>query len=303
MTAVPRERIVDLGSPVRIVDHGGTGRTLLCVHGLGGAALDWSVIAPELTRLGRVLAVDLPGFGDSPPLRGGATLGRLQRTLDRLLGAEADGPAVLLGNSLGGMLAVLQAAARPAAVEALVLLSPVLPTSVRLLPHPLTIAQFAIYAVPAVGEWFVRTRRRRLGPRRLVDLTLRFVAADPATVPLWVTRERAALLTRLAAQSGSERTVVAVTRSMLGLLVTPGAYARSIGAVRAPVLVLHGNADRLVPVQSALALRSARPDWVVRVLDGVGHVPQLEAAPRVADEVTRWLTDLGQAPAELAGPT
>lgn len=302
MTGGPREHVVDLDGPVRVVDHGGAGRTFLCVHGLGGAALDWQVIAPALASHGRVLALDLPGFGDSPPPPEAATLGRLQRTLDDLLRAEVAGPAVLVGNSLGGLLALLQATTRPSSVEGLVLLSPVLPAHVRRLPHPLTTIQFLVYALPSVGEWFVRSRRRRLGPRRLVDTSLRFVAADPAAIPGWVSTQRAELITRLAARPDSERAVAAVARSLLNLLMTPGAYERIIRAVTAPALVLHGAEDRLVSARSAVALRTLRPDWTVRVLDGVGHVPQLEAAPTVVDEVVRWLADLGPATADIAGP-
>lgn len=302
MTAGRSERVVDLDGPVRIVDHGGAGRTFVCVHGLGGAALDWEVIAPALTAHGRVVAVDLPGFGDSPPPREPVTLGRLRRTVDVLLRAEVDGPAILVGNSLGGMLALLQAAARPASVEGLVLLSPVLPAHLRRLPHPLATTQFLVYALPSVGEWFVRSRRRRLGPRRLVDTTLRFVAAEPAAIPAQVSEQRAELVTRLASRPGSERAVVTVVRSMLGLLTTPGAYERTIRSVTAPALVLHGAEDRLVSPRSAVALQGLRPDWTVRVLDGVGHVPQLEAAQTVVTEVVSWLAARGPEAADLAGP-
>lgn len=302
MTDGPRDRVVDLDGPVRLIDHGGAGRTFVCIHGLGGAALDWQLVAPELSRRGRVLSVDLPGFGDSPPPGGALTIARLRQTLDQLLRTEVGRPAVLVGNSLGGMLAVLQAAARPVSVEGLVLVSPVLPTSVRLLPHPLTTAQFLIYALPSVGEWYVRTRRQRLGPRRLVDLNLRFVAADPAAVPAALVAERAEQIARLAARPGSERTVVGVARSMLALLAVPGGYERTIRAVAAPALVLHGAEDRLVPVRAALAVGALRSDWAVRVLDGVGHVPQLEAASTVVEEVTRWLPALRSPAADIADP-
>jgi pimeloyl-ACP methyl ester carboxylesterase len=294
--------MLDLDGTVRVIDHGGTGRTFVCVHGLGGAALDWQVVAPALTGCGRVLALDLPGFGDSPPPRGSPTVGRLQRTLDDLVRTEVGGPAVLVGNSLGGLLALLQAAARPASVEGLVLVSPVLPAHIRRLPHPLTTTQFLVYALPAVGEWFVRTRRRRLGPQRLADTTLRFVAAHPESIPAHVSAQRAELLTRQAARPGSDRMVVSVARSMLGLLATPGAYERIIRAVTVPVLVLHGTEDRLVSPRSAVALRTVRPDWKVRLLEGVGHVPQLEAAPAVVDQIVSWLVELGPTAADIADP-
>jgi pimeloyl-ACP methyl ester carboxylesterase len=59
--------------------------------------------------------------------------------------------------------------------------------------------------------------------------------------------------------------------------------------VQAPVLVLHGELDRLVPVACSRALVASRPDWSLDVLDGVGHVPQIEVPERTASLVLSWL--------------
>lgn len=87
---------------IATVDYGGTGPTLLLLHGAGGNAHDWDRIAPALADTHRVVAADLPGHGESPPLASPWTFGAVLAELDAL---NLDNPAVA-GMSLGGMLAV-----------------------------------------------------------------------------------------------------------------------------------------------------------------------------------------------------
>ena len=124
-----RDRRVDLGGPVHYVDFGGNdaGPTFVLVHGLGGSQLNWELFAPMLTPAGRVLALDLPGFGLSEPGERPATVPANVRVLDRFLHQVARGPVVLVGNSMGGMIAILLAARSPENVTGLVLLDPALP--------------------------------------------------------------------------------------------------------------------------------------------------------------------------------
>jgi pimeloyl-ACP methyl ester carboxylesterase len=66
------------------------------------------------------------------------------------------------------------------------------------------------------------------------------------------------------------------------------------------VLLIHGTADRLVPVGAARAAAHANPSWSVRELPGVGHVPQLEAPQDTADAVLGWLGGAGAHAAQAA---
>lgn len=278
---------VDIDGPVRVVDYGGTGDALVCVHGLGGWALDWQILAPQLTRRGNVIALDLPGFGDSPLAARSATIDDQQRLLDRFLEAEIGRPAVLLGNSMGATIAILQAVRRPASVSQLVLVSPVLPASVRRRPHPAVAAQFAAYAVPRLGELYLRARRDRFDARALVDRSLAFISADSKQIPRTVFEERYALVERL--DDRTDAAFLAAARSLLGLLASPGSYQALIDEVTAPVLVVHGADDPLVSPDAARHLAMTRPDWTIHVLPDVGHVPMLEASELVGAIVGRWL--------------
>ncbi len=77
--------------------------------------------------------------------------------------------------------------------------------------------------------------------------------------------------------------------SLVTTLAWPRRYLALIRRVQAPTLVVHGAADRLVPLAAVQALVRSRPEWTLRVLPGVGHVPQLEAPRRFVEVVSAWL--------------
>src|SRR5262249_2092459 len=100
---------------------GGEGPPLILVHGLGGAASDWTGLAPHLVRSHRLLISGLPGHGGAPPVAG---VSGLEPFADRVAAvAEREGmlPAPVVGHSLGGMVVLRLALRRPDAVRALVL--------------------------------------------------------------------------------------------------------------------------------------------------------------------------------------
>src|SRR3712207_9253498 len=114
-------RTVDLGGRVHYIDFGGRddGPTVVLVHGLGGSHLNWDLFAPLLRPHARVLALDLPGFGRSEPGDRRTTVHDNVTVLDRFLREVAGIPVVLVGNSMGGMISILQTAASPETVDGL----------------------------------------------------------------------------------------------------------------------------------------------------------------------------------------
>src|SRR6185295_2680836 len=103
-------RIIDLGVPVHYIDFGGSGAPMVLVHGLGGSAINWLGVGPSLARRYRVLAPDLAGFGETPPVTGATGLAAQQNLLDRFLKSITAGPAIVVGNSMGGLVAMMEAA-------------------------------------------------------------------------------------------------------------------------------------------------------------------------------------------------
>lgn len=283
-------RTADLGGPVHYVDFEGPddGPRVVLVHGLGGSHLNWDVIAPLLRPHARVLAIDLPGFGRSEPGERRATVQANVAVLDRFLAEVAGEPAVLVGNSMGGMISILQAAANPASVSGLALLDPAVPGPRRKL-DPLVAAMFALYAVPVVGERFLWLRRSRQTPLQRVRDMLRMVGVDPDQLPAHVIDRSVVLLEEREDVRGMDKAFLAAARSLLVQLADPRGYRRAMAAVTAPVLLVQGDRDRLVPVEAARDVARRHPAWRYVELAGVGHVPQLQVPERVARELLDWL--------------
>lgn len=156
----------DLHGPVHYIDFGGPARgpTFVLVHGLGGSHLNWCLLAQRLIPHGRVVALDLAGFGLTNPDGRATTVRANTALLDRFLAAIVGEPVILIGNSMGGAIAILQAAEHPDSVSGLVLIAPALPIAIAALPDPLVTATFAGYALPMVGEWFMAKTRARFSP-------------------------------------------------------------------------------------------------------------------------------------------
>jgi pimeloyl-ACP methyl ester carboxylesterase len=293
-------RLVDLDGPVHYLDFGGQGPTVVLVHGLGGSHVNWLAAGPLLARAGRVLAVDLAGFGHTPPAGRSTSLRANQRLLGRFVEEVAGAPAVLVGNSMGGTTALLEAAEQPRRVAGLVLVDASLPRPPGVPLDRLVGAAFAAYAVPGLGERFLARQRARLGPAGVAQQTLELVCVDPARVPREVVEAGLALALERAELAWADDAFLAAARSLLVLLGRSRTYLKAVAAVRAPTLMVHGSADRLVPLASARRVARLRPDWGFVVFRDVGHVPQIEVPERFAATVLRWLDGSGHAAALAA---
>ncbi len=291
---LPESRFADLDGPVHYVEWDGPpGRTFVLVHGLGGSLLSWLAVAPGLAEHGRVLAPDLPGFGRTERLGRRSRLSDLRATVSRFIDEVAGGgPVVLVGNSMGGGISMLEAALEPAAVEALVLSNSVFPWRRGSFPAPIVTLGFALYELPWVGEWASRQRITRLEAERAVELGLRVIAADPSAIPEDLVRLHVEQLIRHQQDPDAGAAFLESARSLLALGRRRDVARRIVGSVKCPVLVIHGREDRLVPVGFAIGALELRPDWDVRLIPKVGHVPQMEAPERWLAAVDDWLARL-----------
>jgi pimeloyl-ACP methyl ester carboxylesterase len=289
-------RTVDLGGAVHYVDFGGPddGPTVVLVHGLGGSHLNWDLLAPLLRPHARVLALDLPGFGRSEPGDRRTTVHDNVEVLDRFLREVAGTPVVLVGNSMGGMISILQTAAKPETVNGLVLLDAAVPGPRRSL-DPLVAGVFALYAVPRVGERFLALRRSRSTPLRQVRDMLRLCGVDPDALPASTIDRSLALIEQRQDVPAMDRAFLSAARSLLRLLVDPRSYRMAMAAITAPVLMVQGDQDRLVPVAAARDVAARNPGWRYLELAGVGHVPQLQVPDALAAELIAWLEATAEA--------
>jgi pimeloyl-ACP methyl ester carboxylesterase len=280
---------VDLDGPVHYVDFGGSGRPIVLVHGLGGSHLNWLPVGRPLAAHGRVLAIDLAGHGRTLSLGRSASVGANRRLLGRFLEAVARAPAVLVGNSMGGYLSMAEAAAEPDKVASLVLVDPAVPNTRIRSWDPYVIALFAAYALPGTGGALMRWRARR-GPEQLVRDTLALCCVDASRVPREAFRAHVELARERMGQGRVVgRDFLVAQRSLMARLIRRRRFYDMVAGIRARALIVQGGSDRLVRVEAARALAAARPDWRFEVLEGVGHVPQLEAPERFLAAVEPWL--------------
>jgi pimeloyl-ACP methyl ester carboxylesterase len=286
---LPPLETVDLGGPVAFRRwNGPTDTTFVLLHGLGGSHLSWVQAAPGLAGLGRVLALDMPGFGRSPRAGRPTRLMDQQRLLGRFLGDQTDGPAVLAGNSMGGIVAILESAMEPDRVAGVILTSSVYPMLRGPLPNPLVLGAFAAYDVPRLGELVVKTRSAALDPESFVRVGLRILTSDPSSIPDDVITLHAEMIADLRADPDAQAAFLDAARSITSYVKSRDAGRRAMSNVQAPVLVIHGRSDRFVPVGYAEAALAQYPAWRGRIFARVGHVPQMEAPARWLTEVADW---------------
>ncbi len=294
-------RIAAAGGPIHYEDFGGTGPALVLVHGLGGAAVNWRAVAPALAERARVVAVDLVGFGRTPPEGRSASVRANRASLHRFLDAVIGGPAILVGNSMGGLISMMQAAAEPSRVAGLVLVAPAQPHTWSTRIDPVVWGAFVLYSLPGVAEWYLRRRQARLGAEGIVREVMRLLCVDPERVPPPVRAAHvASIAERIAGMPWANRTFLEAARSLVAVLRRRGDFLRMVAGVAAPTLVIQGDRDRLVPLAASRELARRRPDWTLDVIPDVGHVPMLEAAGPFVASLTRWLDGPGWAAAESA---
>ncbi len=288
-----RHKIADLGGPVHYIDFGGAGPAMLMVHGLGGNALNWMAVGPELAKRYHAIAVDLAGFGQTPLYRRSATVGAnadlVQKFIENVIGE----PVALMGNSMGGHIAILVSADHPDSVAKLLLVDPAVPIPIAHVrrPRPGVLGVAAAISIPGLAEVLFDRRVRELGPEKLVEQSLALVCAEPARVDpkvveahVQLTRERGSL----GPQNG--RAFLQASRSIALRMADPRFWNR-VKRVKAPTLVIHGSLDEVIPVAAARELVRRRPDWTLRVLEGVGHVPMMETPKEFLSVVNEWLAD------------
>jgi glycerol-3-phosphate dehydrogenase len=279
------------GGPVAYADFGGRGPTLVLVHGLGGCHLNWLPAAPLLADHARVIAVDLVGFGRTPTAGRGHGLEAQRALVGELIREVVREPAILVGNSMGGLLAIMHAARAPEEVAGLVLVSPALPPTPGAPINPGLFARYAVEMTPGLGELATWMAGRRRGARGMFLDLLTLGTKDVRRVPRDVVEANIALIADRMERAplAHAQSYLDASRSLLFHLARRAEVTSWVRGVRAKTLLLHGADDRLVPSAWTSWLGAERPDWAIEILDDVGHVPQMEDAPRFVERVARWL--------------
>jgi pimeloyl-ACP methyl ester carboxylesterase len=216
--------------------------------------------------------------------------------LHRFLTQVTGVPVVLVGNSMGGLITVLQAAKQPNTVATAVLVDPALPVGLAARPDLLVSAAFTAYTLPAVGRAVVSGQRRLRSPEATALALLRLCCVDSSRVHPEVVSQHLRLARERHDYPDTDAELLVAARSLLWVLARRHRYAELMRSIRVPVLLLHGEKDRLVPLAAARAAAARNPAWRFAVAPDVGHVPQLEAPEWTVGQIRDWLaTDAADA--------
>lgn len=259
-----------------ILSHERTGRgpALVLVHGLGSARTVWKLVSPALADSFDVIAVDLPGHGETPWVEGTAMdtasmAGYVFETLDAL-GVER---AHVLGNSLGGWTAVEMAAARPERVLGVVALAPggMRDTPLQRIPRSFRLNRYLARAT------------RPLLPYVLPNEAIRRIGFAHNS-PVWTTWSLETCRDAAVAMADA-RGFDAALEATIGRMAT--CTARIPASI--PVTVVFGDTDNVLPARTSqnrkhMPAHGRWLDW-----ERCGHAPQLDYPDRVV-ELVRELT-------------
>ena len=231
-----------------------SGETLVLLHGFAADKDNWLRFSRHLTKDYRVIALDLPGFGDSDLPPGSYDVGTQAERLADILDAMGVQQAHLLGNSMGGHIAAIFAARYPDRVRSLALLanagidSPHKSELYRLLtggaPNPLVVKQ----------------------PQDFDNL-LQFIFVEPPYLPESLKRylgERS-----MAKAAYYERVFKQLVERAIPL-------EPELAKIQAPTLLLWGKQDRVLDVSSIEVMQPLLGKPSVVIMDNVGHAPMLE---------------------------
>ncbi|WP_030346236.1 alpha/beta fold hydrolase, partial [Streptomyces sp. NRRL S-1022] len=252
----------------------------LYVHGLGGSSQNWSLLMAELDGVVDSEAVDLPGFGDSPPPDDGdySVTGHA-RAVIRCLDEAGRGPVHLFGNSLGGAVATRVAAVRPDLVRTLTLVSPALPE----LRVQRTAVPTGLLGVPGIAALFTRLTREWTAEQRVRGV-MALCYGDPGRVSPEAFRLAVEELERRQRLPYFWDAMARSARGIVNAYTLGGQHGlwRQAERVLAPTLLVYGGRDQLVGFRMAHRAARAFRDSRMLSLPDAGHVAMMEYPELVA---------------------
>ena len=257
----------------------GDGPVVLLVHGMAGSSHTWRHVMPALARRFTVLAPDLLGHGDTAKPPGDYSLSAHATFLRDLLAALGHERATLVGQSLGGGIAMQLAYQFPERCERLVLVSS---GGLGREVSPL-LRSLSLPGAEQVFPLFCSRGLRDVGDRLAAWLGGSLFRATPVVEEIW--RSYAAL-----ADDDTRRAFFRTLRSVIDIRgQSVSAVDRLHFAALVPTLLVWGAQDSLIPVRHAHAAHQAIPGSRLEIFDGVGHFPHCEAPGRFLDVLVDFI--------------
>jgi pimeloyl-ACP methyl ester carboxylesterase len=270
--SLSRDVTID-GHSVHVVDSGGDKPPMLFIHGLGGIWQNWLLTLPAFMDTHRVVAFDLPGFGESEMARE-ESIPAFARTTDRLCAELGLDCPVLVGNSMGGFVGAELAVAFPTRVEKLVLVSAAGLSTEYVAREPVLAAGRAVAALTAkIGAGSTAVVRRKRLRRAVLQLVVRY----PERLSGPITAE----LVRGGPSPGFNESF----RELLGY-----SFRDRLDKIEIPTLIVWGRNDMLVPVEDAEEFEHLIGENARAVIfEDTGHLAMIERPGRFNDLLAAFI--------------
>jgi pimeloyl-ACP methyl ester carboxylesterase len=293
----PSRRVTIDGATLQVRDTAPTSpnaEPAVYVHGLGGSSQNFTDVAGLLAHRFDGQAVDLPGFGYSDPSKR-YSIPAFADTVTKFLDFGGRGPVHLVGNSLGGSIAVRVAALRPDLIRTLTLISPAMPfLDVRRTEQRQVLPVLALPRAERIFAWGMA----RLTVEQMAEQVLIACFGDATRVHA---QRRAEALEEIRLRYTVEHypaTYVGTLRGLASSFVRaylPGVNSqwRLAARITAPTLVIGGLRDKLVDPRVPTQVARTIPDARLLVLPRVGHVAQMEVPRIVAQAIVGLLDEVG----------
>jgi pimeloyl-ACP methyl ester carboxylesterase len=269
----------------------GAGPPLLLLHGHEQSAASWRWVISALARTHRVLALSLPGHGQSAPAAGryapGADLAPFVAAFLADVGVES--PLDVVGHSAGGAITLRLTLADPTRIRTLTLVDS---AGLGREVHPL----LALDTLPVVGELAVMISRMPGGDVARTSMSTAMLFAQPSRIPAEFVAEQHALARR----PGQLEASTAMVRALFGPNGQRQILLDQLPALSTPTLVIWGARDYLLPVHQARAAVKVLPHGQLAVFPDCGHLPHIEQPDRFAAVLGDWLAVPRVTPGELA---
>ncbi|WP_034592351.1 alpha/beta fold hydrolase [Hamadaea tsunoensis] len=283
--------IVEIDGPISYVEHSGPpdAPRVVYLHGLGGSLSNWNDLALRMRAHVRGTALDLPGFGRSPSAGRRTTVTANANLVGRFLKTVVGEPAILVGTSMGALISILLAATEPDLVPALALIAPPWPLTGPPRVHRDVGRSALVSGIPGLGELILARRLATVPAHQRVEQTLRRCCADPTRVSATM-RQATIADEELVTQEGFRRArdYLCAARSIVRTLAQRHTHTRRVADLPQPVLLMHGTADRLVPVAAARAASNLLRHGTYREV-AAGHIAHMETPDDIAAALLAWL--------------
>lgn len=235
----------------------GSGRPLVLVHGLGSSIRNWDPVVPALSAEREVIAVDLPGFGASPPLAGEVTIGTLTDVLQDFLRETGLENTDMVGSSMGGRIVI--ELARRGHTGTVVALDP------GGFWNSLQRALFNVSTTASVALM------RRLHP--VLPLLTRLAAGRTVLLSQYSAKPSRLDPAQVATELNGFKTSVSLDEARKALAHAPGQPGVPRGALKCRLAIGWGRQDRVTPASEAALAASRYPDATLHWFEDCGHFP------------------------------